>query len=156
MLENMVKKSGRDHSSNGSGSASRTSRISRLLSQRSYKHKNGESVSDNELHNPIEKDVEIQWWNCLEFFLYRTVIYAIALEVFSFFYVCALTNLAPGKVEVVIFSLSWKNKSHLLHIFPSVGNLHLLYWEWGRSKRIQNACEQYLVNWCCKKKDNEG
>ncbi|KMT08015.1 hypothetical protein BVRB_6g144240 [Beta vulgaris subsp. vulgaris] len=60
MLENMVKKSGRDHSSNGSGSASRTSRISRLLSQRSYKHKNGESVSDNELHNPIEKDVEIQ------------------------------------------------------------------------------------------------
>ncbi|XP_056696319.1 uncharacterized membrane protein At3g27390 isoform X1 [Spinacia oleracea] len=61
LLENMATKSGRDRSRNGSGSAARTrSSIVRFLSDRSFKRSKSESNSDIELHNPIEKDVEIQ------------------------------------------------------------------------------------------------
>ncbi|XP_021728505.1 uncharacterized membrane protein At3g27390-like isoform X1 [Chenopodium quinoa] len=61
LLDNMAKKSGRNHASNGTGSAPRTrSSIVRYLSERSFKRSKSDSNSDIDFHNPIEKDVEIQ------------------------------------------------------------------------------------------------
>lgn len=62
LMENMAKKSDREHSSrNGSGLAPRTrSSIVRFLSERSFKRSKSDSNSDTELHISIEKDMEIQ------------------------------------------------------------------------------------------------